>query len=75
MPPLQTTNPGHDHNLSRRGAEITFDVSPVHCAHEQLLTPIADYVAETLYSEGNALFIHKHYNKLYPVVSLLEDRG
>ena len=47
--------------------------TPVQCAHEQLLTPIADYVAEKLYRDRNALFIHKHYNKAYPVVSLVED--
>jgi len=51
------------------------EISPIQCVHEQMITPIADYVAEKLYNEGNALFIHKHYNELYPVVSLVEDRG
>jgi len=65
-------------NLNRNEsniANVTSDIPVVSCAHEQLLTPIADYVAETLYREQNALFIHKHYNELYPVVSLVEDRG
>jgi len=47
----------------------------MHCAHEHLLTPIADYVAGKLYKENNAMFMHKHYNELYPVVSLVEDRS
>jgi len=54
---------------------VAADISPVSCAHEQMLAPIADYVAETLYRENNALFIHKHYNDMYPVVSLVEDRS
>jgi len=54
-------------------AKITSDIPPISCAHEQMLTPIADYVAETLFKEKNALFMHKHYNEMYPVVSLVED--
>lgn len=53
--------------------EVTTDISPVQCAHERLVTPIVDEVAEALYQEGNALFLHKHYNALYPVMSLIED--
>jgi len=53
--------------------DICTDIMPMHCIHEQLVTPIADYAAEELYKEQNALFIHKHYNKLYPVMSLVED--
>jgi len=53
--------------------EISADIAPISCAHERMLTPIADYVAETLYNENNALFIHKHYNEMYPAASLAED--
>jgi len=60
-------------NLNNNGDAIINDVTPVQCAHERLLTPIADYVATTLYNEQNAMFIQKHYNDLYPVMSLLED--
>jgi len=56
-------------------AEFVPDISPVQCAHEQLLTPIADDAAKTLYRERSAMFIHKHYNELYPVLSLVEDKG
>jgi len=62
-------------NLSNDGDNMIDDVSPVQCVHERLITPIADYVAQTLYKEKNALFIHKHYNDLYPIMSLVEDRG
>ena len=48
-------------------------VSPMLCRHEQILTPIADRVAEILYRRREALFIQKHYNRAYPVLSLLED--
>jgi len=51
------------------------DISPIQCAHERLITPIADYVAEELYKGRSAMFMHKHYNELYPVVSLVEDRA
>ena len=48
-------------------------VSPVLCGHERMLTPIADRVGETLYGERNPLFLNKHYNPAYPVLSFLED--
>ena len=51
------------------------DISPVQCAHEQLLTPIVDDAAKALYRERSAMFMHKHYNELYPVLSLVEDNG
>jgi uncharacterized protein len=48
-------------------------VSPVLCRYEQTLTTIADRVGETLYREQNLLFLNKHYNPAYPMLSLLED--
>jgi len=60
--------------LKYENAEIVPYISPVQCAHERLLTPIADSVAEKLFKEQNAMFLHKHYNDLYPIVSLVEDR-
>ena len=54
---------------------IVPEISPVQCANEQMLTPIADKIAEQLYRERNALFIHKHYNMMYSVVSLIEDNS
>jgi uncharacterized protein len=49
------------------------EVSPVVCRHEQMLLPIADRVGATLYSERDPLFLAKHYNPTYPLVSLLHD--
>ncbi len=48
-------------------------VSPVLCRHERMLIPIADRLGKALYRERNPLFLHKHYNAAYPVLSLLED--
>lgn len=63
----------YDNIDGARGAIID-DVTAVQCANERMITPIADGVAELLYGEENAMFIHKHYNAAYPVISLLEDR-
>ena len=51
------------------------DISPVLCRHEQLLVPIADRVGKVLYRKRDPLFLHKHYNAAYPVLSLLEDHA
>lgn len=48
-------------------------ISPVLCRHEQMIIPIADRAGEILYRERNPLFLHKHYNAAYPVLSFLED--
>jgi uncharacterized protein len=48
-------------------------VSPVLCRHEQMLIPIADRVGAVLFSQRNPTFLHKHYNKAYPILSFLED--
>jgi len=62
-------------NLNHNESGYFSDLSPLQCAHEQLIAPIADRVAEKLYKDKNALFVHKHYNELYPVMSLVEDMG
>lgn len=50
-------------------------VSPVLCRYEQMLIPIADRIGETLYREQNPLFLNKHYNAAYPLLSWIEDQG
>ena len=50
-------------------------VSEVLCAHERIILPIADRVATRLYKKRSPLFIQKHYNDFYPLVSLAEDRA
>ena len=47
--------------------------SPVVCAHERLLTPIADRVANQLWKRRDPHFLHKHYNPAFPVLAFLED--
>ena len=61
--------------LNRQATGSVSEISPVQCAHERILLPIADSIAEKLYKERNALFIHKHYNEFYPVLSLVEDKS
>jgi len=58
-----------------RDGIVVNEIAPIQCAHEQIITPVADYVTEKLCGEKNALFIHKHYNEMYPVVSLVEDKS
>lgn len=60
--------------LNRQATGSIGEISPVQCAHERILLPIADSIAEKLYKERNTLFIHKHYNEFYPVLSLIEDK-
>ena len=61
--------------LNRQATGSIDRVSPVLCAHERLLLPVADRLAERLYRKRNAMFIQKHYNEFYPIVSLVEDRA
>lgn len=48
-------------------------VSPVLCANERMLLPIADRLAERLYKKRSGPFIQKQYNDMYPVISYIED--
>jgi uncharacterized protein len=61
-------------NMIYDGEKIIPDIAPLQCVHEQIITPIADAAAENLFKARNALFIHKHYNEMYPIMSLIEDR-
>ena len=49
------------------------EVSPVLCAHEKMLIEIADRLGNLMYRRKDARFIQKHYNKAYPLLSLMED--
>lgn len=60
--------------LNRQATGSIGKVSPVLCAHERILLPIADQLAERLFKKRNAMFVQKHYNDMYPLVSLLEDK-
>jgi len=61
--------------LNRQATGSIDKVSPMLCAHERIVLPIADRLAERLYTRGSALFIQKQYNEFYPLASLAEDRA
>ena len=48
-------------------------VPAVLCEHERILMPIADALAEELFREKNGMFIQKHYNDVFPIISMVED--
>ena len=58
-------------NISTTGSLDS--VPPFFCEHERFLIPLADSLAETLYAERNAMFLQRHYNPAFPVLSILED--
>jgi len=59
---------------NKRATGVIDEISPVLCRHEQILLPIADKLAERLYRNRSELFIQKHYNDYYPILSIIEDR-
>ena len=60
--------------LNRQATGSIDQISPMLCAHERIVLPIADRLAERLYHQGSAIFVQKHYNDFYPLASLAEDR-
>lgn len=50
-------------------------ISPLLCEFERIVTPVADSVAKRLYEERSAEFLHKHYNCLYPLLSIFKDKA
>ena len=61
--------------LNKQATGSIDKISPVLCAHERIILPIADKVAGKLYKKKNSMFIQKHYNDFYPVISLVEDKA
>ena len=47
----------------------------VLCEHERMVTTIADRMAETLWRERAPMFLQKHYNTGFAMLSLIEDRA
>ena len=60
--------------LNRQATGGIGQISPMLCAHERIVLPIADRLAERLYKRGSAIFIQKQYNDFYPLASLAEDQ-
>lgn len=48
-------------------------VSPIMCESEKILIPIVDEMGHKLYKSNAAIFIQKHYNAVFPLISLMED--
>ena len=48
-------------------------VTPLICESERILIPIVDKLGERLYKKGAKMFIQKHYNAVYPILSMIED--
>jgi len=71
---LSRCNYAHD-SLVATQTGIVAQVPAMQCANEQIITPIADSVASELYNKKSPMFMHKHYNELYPIMSLIEDRA
>lgn len=59
--------------LNRQATGEIQRVPPVLCAHERMLVQIADRLGERLFKKRSALFVQKHYNDYFPIVSLAED--
>ena len=51
------------------------NLPPLLCEYERMIFPMTDKLADTLYKERNPLFIQRHYNPMFPVMSFLEDMG
>jgi uncharacterized protein len=48
-------------------------VSPLICETERILIPIADKLGEKLFKKASPMFIQKHYNAVFPILSMIED--
>jgi uncharacterized protein len=59
--------------LNRQATGSIEEVSPMLCAHERAVIPIVDALASRLFKKRNPLFVQKHYNELFPLLSLVED--
>jgi uncharacterized protein len=51
------------------------ELSPKICESERILFPIVDELGKRLYEKRAPMFIQKHYNAVYPIISLIEDKN
>jgi uncharacterized protein len=49
------------------------EVPAILCEHERMVFPIVDRLANRLFRERYAMFIQRHYNPAFPVLSFMED--
>lgn len=50
------------------------EISPKICECERVLIPIVDALGKRLFQNARPMFIQKHYNSIYPILSMLEDQ-
>jgi uncharacterized protein len=50
-------------------------ISPKICECERILIPIVDSLGKKMFNNHRSMFVQKHYNAIYPILSMLEDRG
>ena len=48
-------------------------ISPFLCETERIQLNISDRLGNRLFKSNSAMFIQKHYNVVYPILSMLED--
>ena len=48
-------------------------IPAVLCENERMIFPIVDRLAERLYKSRDPMFIQRHYNPAFPILSFLED--
>lgn len=49
------------------------EISPKICECERVLFPVVDSLGKKLFQESRSMFVQKHYNSIYPILSMLED--
>jgi len=59
--------------LSIQTTGLLNSVSEVLCETERALIPIVDKLGEELYQSNKAMFVQKHYNAVYPILSMMDD--
>lgn len=52
---------------------VIHQVSPVLCETERVIFPIVDRLGNRLFRRRAPMFIQKHYNAAYPLLSLIDD--
>lgn len=50
-------------------------ITPFLCESEKILIEVSDKLGEKLFRKKVPMFIHKHYNALYPFFSVIDDKN
>jgi uncharacterized protein len=49
------------------------EIPAILCEHERMVFPIADRLASRLFKTRDPMFLQRHYNPAFPILSFLED--